>query len=173
MIRRALPRASKVGLLLGPDTQAARPALIKSAADRGLHLVLGTVMRSEAMYDSLRAVLAESEVLLVLPDASVADASALQHMLITAYRQRVPVVGYSPALFKAGAAVGMYASPAQVGHQVAAMLKAPLSAQSWPASRTAEGFTVTVNEQVCRSLGLDTPDVSELTDAMRRQEGLR
>lgn len=173
LIRRALPRLTKVGVLLGPDAATTSPALVKAAADRGLHLVVGSVTRPDAMYASLRTVLAESDVLLVLPDSAVADPSAVQNMLITAYRQRVPVVSYSPALVKAGATLGLYGSPNQVGRQVATMLKAPFNAQSWPAPRLADGFTIAINEQVCRSLGLDVPDISELTDAMRRQEGMR
>jgi putative ABC transport system substrate-binding protein len=173
LIRRALPRLHRVGVLLGPATQGLRPALAKAAADRGLQLVVGSVNQADEMYPSLRAVLADAEVLLVLPDRTVGDPTALQNMLITAYRQRVPVVGYSPALVKSGATLGLYASPAQVGRQLAAMLKPPIAASNWPASRPAEGFTVVVNEQVSRSLGLDVPDVTELTEALRRQEGLR
>ena len=80
-------------------------------------------------------------------------------------------------MVKAGAARGVYASPTQAGRQVVAMLKGAGSASSggsaWPASRLADGFTVAINEQVCRSLGLDVPDVSVLTDALRREEGMR
>lgn len=173
LIRRAFPRLPRVGVLLSPDAQAARPALLKAATDRGLQLVVGTVARPDTLYASLRDVLAESDVLLVLPDSAVADASAVQNMLISAYRQRVPVVCYSPALVKAGATVGLYASPIQVGRQVAAILKAPLSGPNWPTHRLAEGFTIAVNEQVSRSLGLDVPGATELTEAMRRQEGSR
>lgn len=170
LIRRALPRASKVGVLLGPQSVGMRAALVKAASDRGLLLVTGTVMRPDTMYASLRAVLAESEVLLVLPDSTVAAPSGVQNMLITAYRQRVPVVTYSPALVKAGATLGLYASPAQVGRQVANMLKAPIQTSNWPAPRTADGYTVAVNEQVARSLGLDVPEVSALTEALQRLE---
>lgn len=173
LIRRALPRLTRVGVLLGPESVATRNALAKAAADRGLTLVVGVVARPDAMYASLRTVLADADVLLVLPDGSVADASAVQNILIAAYRQRVPVVTYSPALVRAGATLGLYASPAQVGRQVAAMLKPPISVQSWPAPRLADGFTIAVNEQVYRSLGLDVPDVADLMDAMRRQEGPR
>ncbi len=170
LIRRALPRVTKVGVLLSAEAQATRAVLVKAASERGLQLVVGTVTRPDAMYGSLRAVLAESEVLLLLPDSAVADAAALQNILITAYRQRIPVATYSPALVKAGATLGLYASPAQVGRQVAAMLKAPLTAQNWPAPRWADGFTVAINDQVSRSLGLDLPETSDLTDALRRLE---
>ena len=73
--------------------------------------------------------------------------------------------------------MGLYASPAQAGRQVATMLKGPMAQAmplaAWPASRVADGFTIAINEQVCRSLGLDVPDTAVLTDALRREEGMR
>lgn len=170
LITRAFPRMRRIGVLVGAEATTTRAALSKAASDRGLHLVLGTIAKSDTVYASLRAVLADSDVLLVLPDSAVVDASALQNLLIAAYRQRVPVVAYSPSLVKAGATLGLYASPAQVGKQVATLLRLSVSSQSWPAPRLADGFTIAVNEQVCRSMGLDVPDAAELTEAIRRQE---
>ncbi|WP_422202502.1 ABC transporter substrate-binding protein [Aquabacterium sp.] len=177
LIRRAMPRLTKVGVLVHEDDASQRQALLKAAQAQGVRLVIGSVGAPDTLSGALRTVLADADVLLMLPDGAVADVSALQHMLITAYRQRVPVVSYSPALVKAGAAMGLYASPAQAGRQVAVMLKgawsAPSGGSAWPAPRLADGFTVALNEQVCRSLGLDVPDVSVLTDALRREEGMR
>ena len=171
LARRAFPRLSRVGVLLGGEAGVTRAALSKGAAERGQHLAVGVVSGPDAVYASLRSVLAESDVLLVLPDGAVSDPSALQNILITAYRQRVPVVAYSPALAKAGAAVSLFASPTQVGRQVALMLRGAPIASNWPAPRWADGVSVAVNDQVCRSLGLDVPDSAELADAIRRQEG--
>lgn len=178
LIRRAMPRLTKVGVLVHEDAASQRQMLLKAAQAQGVRLVIGAVGAPDTLSAALRSVLVDADVLLILPDSAVADVSALQHMLITAYRQRVPVVSYSPALVKAGAAMGVYASPAQAGRQVATMLKGPLGMQSgasaaWPAPRMADGFTIAINEQVCRSLGLDVPDVSVLTDALRREEGMR
>ena len=177
LIRRAMPRLTKVGVLVHEDAPMQRQALLKAAQDTGLRLVLGAVKGPDTLSASLRVVLNEADVLLILPDSAVADVSAVQHMLIMAYRQRVPVVTYSPALVKAGAALGLYASPAQAGRQVATMLKGPMAqgmpSAAWPASRVADGFTIAINEQVCRSLGLDVPDTAVLTDALRREEGMR
>lgn len=177
LIRRTMPRLLKVGVLLDEDAIPQRQALLKAAQDRGLRLLVGAVGEPDTLSATLRSVLADADVLLILPDSAVADVSALQHMLITAYRQRVPVVAYSPALVKAGAAMGLYASPSQAGRQVAAMLRGALNAPAigpaWPAARLADGFTIAINDQVCRSLGLDVPDVAVVTDALRREEGMR
>ena len=177
LIRRTMPRLTTVGVLLDDDTASQRQALHKAAQDRGLRLVIGVVDKPDAVSSALRSVLADADVLLILPDGAVADVAVLQHVLMTAYRQRVPVVSYSPALVKAGAALGLYASPSQAGRQVAGMLKAPLGAASvlaaWPASRWADDFTIAINEKECRSLGVEVPGLTALTDALRREEGMR
>ncbi len=177
LIRRAMPRLSKVGVLVHESAGTQRQALLATAQELGVRLVIGTVGAPDTLSGTLRTVLEDSDVLLILPDSTVAGVSAVQHMLIMAYRQRVPVVAYSPALVKAGAALGLYASPAQVGRQVATMLQSGLrpagDASEWPASRMADEFTVSINEQVCRSLGLDVPDAAMLTHALRREEGMR
>ena len=142
--------------------------LFRSAQDRGLHLAVGRVPRPDALLPTLRTVLAECDVLLVLPDSTLSDTGALQNILMSAYRQRVPVVGYSPALVKAGAALGLYASPAQVGRQVSSLLRGTLNGSTKPGLRLAEGVSVSVNAQVYRSLGLEPPDAQELGDALRR-----
>lgn len=173
LIRRVFPRSARVGVLLGPDNHVARHTLTDEATERGLQITTTVVGQPEGLYPALRAVLAECDVLLVLPDSAVADAATVQRLLIAAYRQRVPVVTYSPAFVRSGAALGLYASPAQVGRQVASMLKNATHASNWPLPRMAESFMVAVNEQVCRSLGLDVPEANALTDWIRRQEAAR
>lgn len=168
LVKQAMPHLNRVGVLVGPEASTSSPAMFKAANDRGIKLSVGRVARPDSMYNTLRTVLAESDVLLVLPDASVADQAGLQNILITAYRQHIPVIAYSPALVKAGAALGLYASPAQVGRQVSGMLRNLFSGNPRQPSRMAEGYTVAINEQVCRSLGLDVPDAAELGERLKR-----
>ncbi|HET8693334.1 MAG TPA: ABC transporter substrate binding protein [Aquabacterium sp.] len=173
LIRQSFPGLTRVGVMLGSDSSTLEATLTKAATDRGLRLVTRQVSKPDAMYDTLRSVLADSDVLLVLPDGVVTDTASIQNVLIMAYRQRIPVVSYSPGLVKAGATLGLYASPAQVGQQVAAILKAQPSWQNGMPPRLADTFTIAVNEQVCKSLGLTVPKVSDVTEAIRRKEGRR
>jgi len=166
LIKMAWPAMGRLGLLVGPEQSQSSPAMFKAAQERGFKLSLGRVSRPESLFSTLRTVLSESDALLVLPDTALADANDLQTILITAYRQRIPVVAYSPALVKAGAALGLYASPSQVGKQVAAVMRATMSG-SRVAPRLADGITVSVNDQVCRSLGWSLPDGQALADALK------
>lgn len=174
LLRLALPERRKVGVLLGPDTLALRPALAGAAAARGMQLkAVALNPAAQDLYPALREVLDESEVLLILPDSQLLQAGPLQNMLIMAYRQRVPVAGYSVAQVRAGATLALYTSPAQAARQTAAAMQAFLAGRGLPPVRLAESFSVAVNPQVGRSLGLALDHAETLAAMLRRQEGQR
>lgn len=174
LLRLALPERRKVGLLLGPETLALRPALLGAAAARGMQLkAIALSPAVQDLYPALREVLDGAEALLILPDSRLLQAGALQNILITAYRQRVPVATYSAAQVKAGATLALYTSPAQAARQTAAAMQAFLAGRGLPPVRLAETFSVAVNPQVGRSLGLALENAETLAAALRRQEGLR
>ncbi|WP_137893966.1 ABC transporter substrate binding protein [Ramlibacter sp. 2FC] len=174
LLRQALPTRRKVGMLLGPDTVPLRPALLAAAAARGMQLnALALPSASQDLYPALREVLDDSEVLLTLPDSLLLQPGALQNLLIAAYRQRVPVATYSAAQVKAGATLALFTSPAQAARQTSAAMQAFLAGRGLPPVRLAESFSVAVNAQVGRSLGLALDDANTLAAAVRRQEVAR
>lgn len=174
LLRQALPQRRKVGVLLGPDTLPLKPALQSAAAARGMQLnAVGVVSPAQDIYPALREVLDDAEVLLTLPDSLLLQPGALQNILITAYRQRVPVATYSAAQVKAGATLALFTSPAQAARQTLAAMQGFLTGRGLPPVRLAESFSVAVNAQVGRSLGLTLEDAETLAAAVRRQEGVR
>lgn len=174
LLRQALPARRKVGIVLGPDTLPLKPALLAAAAARGMQLnAVAVPSAAQDIYPALREVLDNSEVLLTLPDSLLLQPGALQNVLITAYRQRVPVATYSAAQVKAGATLALFTSPVQAARQTVAAMQAFLAGRGLPPVRLAESFSVAVNAQVARSLGLALNDADTLATAVRRQEGAR
>lgn len=174
LIRLAMPERPQLGVLFGPDSEFLKPALLKAAAARGFTVRHATLYaQGDDLYTALRTVLAESQVLLALPDNLVFNPSSLQNILITAYRLRVPMVTYSAAHVKAGATLALYASPTQVAAQAAAAVRAMLNGRGWPTPRGVDKFSVAVNAQVGRSLGLATVEPEGLMDALWRLEESR
>lgn len=171
LIRLTMPERTRLGVLFGPDSESLKPALLKAAAAKGLTVYHATLYaQDDNLYPALRTVLAESQMLLALPDNLVFNPVSLQNILITAYRQRVPLVTYSAAHVKAGATLALHASPAQVAEQSAAAVRAWLGGRGLPAARGMDRFSVAVNAQVGRSLGLTTVEPQALTDALKREE---
>ena len=174
LIRRALPDRSPVGILPGPQTLPGLGAVQKAAGTQKLKLAVAPVITvSNGIYPALKAVLEEAQVILALPDPLVFNATSLQNILLTTYRARVPLVAFSAAHVKAGAVIGLYATPAQTARQAAEMVRSWLGTRNLPPFQSTREFTVAINTRVAASLGLSLEVAEQIAEDLRRQEAGR
>jgi putative tryptophan/tyrosine transport system substrate-binding protein len=162
LVEAAFPAARNVGLVISLENEAVAKALAKEAARRNLRLNAETITSSEALPSALRRVLSESDVLLLVPDAIAINAGNAQNVLLTTYRFRIPVVGFSQGLTKAGAVVSVYSSPAQIGLQGGQSALRLDEFGELPSPRHARENSLAFNPHVARSLGLVLPDEAEI-----------
>lgn len=170
LLRGALPAARRAGLLVGTDN----PALAASfeAAARSANLALTVELAAEnEVGAALQRVLAASDVLIAAPDAGVVNSRTIAGILTAGYRQKVPLLGYSPALVRAGALLGLYSTPQQIAAQGADVVRRVLAGTGLPPVRPPDDFSVQINASVARSFGL-TLDGDMLARELRRMEKL-
>ncbi len=173
LIRMALPAAKNLGVLWGPESIASEALLKALAATKLLSVVDGNVSGEKFLFPQLKKVLAEADVLLALADQQVFNAQTIQNILLSSFRARVPLVGFSPAYVRAGALLAVFSTPEQIGRQSAALAKDVLLGRSLPATPLYPGsFSVMVNDHVARSLGLSL-DASILTDRLKSTESTK
>lgn len=167
LIRLAFPEVRRVGVLLGADQRGLVEDIEAALRTQKLVLVPAMVNEGERLATPLETVLTESDLLLAVPDPQVWNANTAQSLLLTSYRYRDPVVGYSRSLTRAGALLSLHSSPAQIGRQTAEwVLNAAVGAARWPAPAYPAYFSVSINEQVARSLGFVVPPEDELEKRM-------
>jgi putative ABC transport system substrate-binding protein len=173
LIRIALPAAKNVGVLWGPESIAKEPFLKALAATKLLSVVDGRITGDNFIFPQLKKVLAEADVLLALADQQVFNAQTIQNILLSSFRARVPLVGFSPAYVRAGALLAVFSTPEQIGRQSAAIAKDVLQGRNLPATPLyPSSFTVLVNDHVARSLGLNL-EVSTLTERLKSHENAK
>lgn len=171
LIKRALPERRRVGVLPGPQTQPLLKILQKEAAQRGLTLVAAPLVNTpEAIYPALKSALETSDVILALPEPTVYHGASLQNILLTTYRARVPLVAFSAAYAKAGAALALYSTPGQVARRAVAMVDAWLAGNGLPVPQVPQEFAVATNAKVAASLGLILDDAASIAEDLRRLE---
>jgi ABC-type uncharacterized transport system substrate-binding protein len=162
LIKMALPTASKVGVLFshGNDSQLAE---IEQAARPLRMSVNAAVINAEnELVGTLEKTLAHSDVLLAVPDPMVLNRNTVQSLFITSYRTRIPVVGYSKSLSRAGALLVIYSTPAQIGRQAGEIAEkflhsGKLSGLQWP-----KYFSIASNSHVTRSLDINIAPEQDL-----------
>ncbi len=170
LVRNALPRATRVGVVVGPRNADAL-GVLQAAAEAENLTVVGAVAESEsALVATLGQVLKDADLLLAVPDAEVLNRNTVQSVLMTSYRYRDPVVGYSKALSRAGALVSLYSSPEQVGRQAGEIAARMLNGGKLPSMQWPRYFSVSVNAHVARSLGIDTLSEEYLLNVLGGQE---
>lgn len=162
LLEALLPQRRRIGVITSPGNGELLKVLEKEAEQRGLVLNATMVADTTEVGPSLRRVLAENDVFLLLPDAVVLSGANLQSILLASYRSRVPVIGFSPGLVKSGAVAAVFSSPAQIGWQGGVMAKRWLTSGSLPNSQYAGQFSIDINSYVARSLGLTLPPEKEV-----------
>lgn len=164
LLRYAFPHTRRVGVLLGPESQTGQAALEKAAVELGMRANVYKVDNENDLYPVLQRVLEENDLLLAIPDPAVYNGGSIQNILLASYRQRVPLIGFSPAYVRAGAMLALYSTPAQIGSQTVRSVRNLLADMPVQTLQSPAEFVVNVNVNVARSLGFRLSE-----DALRIQ----
>lgn len=155
-IQAALPSHSIVGVLYSPDTPIHLPRL-----PRGMSLNAKSVHSAGTLFATLKNILDSSDVLLVIPDSEIYSSSNVRNILLASYREKVPLIGISQAYVNTGALCAIFSTPEQLAEQTAEAIVSFASDRQLPEPQHPESFSIGINQQVARSLGIEmaSPDV--------------
>lgn len=171
LVGEVLPEVRVIGSLLGPASSAQRDEL-QAATDRAGYR-LQTARLESGERDPLRALqklLAESEVLLALPDPAVYNRYTIRPLLLETFHRDVPVIGFSHAYSQAGAMASVFTTPEQIGRQTGELLVTREPGGALPPPQYPRYFVVEINREVAELLGHDPPHETEIETRLKRGE---
>jgi hypothetical protein len=145
-------RPVRIAAILGRDTAFLAPAL-RGAAD------LYEFAAGDDIYTVLNR-MAQSEVLLALPDSAVYRTENIRNVLLSTYRRKQAVVGFSADMVKAGALATTYSDIEDINLQVAEVAAHFVASGELPAPRFPRYFRTIVNDGVARSLDVKVSDAA-------------
>ena len=141
-------RPAQVAAILGLDTAFLKPGL---AAD-GV-----SVLEAGASDDINRLLnqIAQTDVLLALPDRAVYNTDNFRNILLSTYRHKQGVIGFSGDMVKAGALATTYSDIQDIDAQVAEIAASYVAGGELAPPQFPHYFRTVVNEGVARSLDVD------------------
>ncbi|WP_323142139.1 hypothetical protein [Massilia phyllosphaerae] len=158
-------RPVRVAALLGADTAFLKPAL---AFDKVTVLDAGQgdnsggnsgAKNGDDINDLLNRI-AQTDVLLALPDAAIYNADNFRNILLSTYRHKQGVIGFSADMVKAGALGTTYSEVEDINTQVAEIAAAYVAGGQLPAPQFPRYFRTIVNEGVAKSLEVTVDDAA-------------
>mgnify|MGYP000240577019 FL=1 len=119
---------------------------------------------------TLEAAIEDNRVLLAITDPLIYNSHSVKNILLTAYRHRKPVIGYSDSFVQAGAVAAVYTSPQTVSDKAASIIT-DFFDNNWQFDRniySTNDFSVSVNRQVATSLEISLPKKENIRRSIER-----
>jgi ABC-type uncharacterized transport system substrate-binding protein len=144
-------RKVAVAAILGADTAFLKPALEGEMV---------SVLEADADEDINRLLnqLGQTDVLLALPDSAVYNTENFRNILLSTYRHKQGVIGFSADMVKAGALATTYSEIEDINAQVTELVAGYVTGGELPPPQFPRYFRTIVNEGVARSLDVEVPD---------------
>lgn len=169
LIKSAMPERKSVGVLLGRYSSIGKKRLQQIMRGMGLKPTVGHAT-PENIGTRIEDIYPKIKVLLALPDPTVYNKNTVLKVLLSSYRHRVPVIGYSAAFVKSGATAAIYSTPRNIGYHIGDEVgkflfksKGRLSSPAYP-----RYFTVNTNKSVVNSLHIKMPSSSTIKSRMNK-----
>ena len=143
-------RPVRVGAILGRDTAFLRPTLENEVDVQPL-----------ALGDDINHTLnrmTRAEVLLALPDGDVYNPENVRNILLSTYRRKQGVIGFSADMVKVGALATTYSEIEDINTQVAEIAASFVATGELAPPQFPRYFRTLVNEGVARSLDVRVTD---------------
>jgi len=159
-LKKLFPGFHRVGVIYNP---AQNQALIDKAAGTahqlGLELVTASVDTPKELPAALKNLLRDVDILWALPDRMVLAPQSAKEVLLTSFRNRIPVIGASSPWVKGGALYALDWDYADLGAQNAAMALKIIKGTPINKIPAAEPRSVayTVNLKTAKHMKLDMP----------------
>lgn len=153
LVSRLYRRPMRIAAILGADTDFLKPTLEAGGV---------TVLEASANDDINRLLnqIAQAEVLLALPDSAVYNTENFRNILLSTYRHKQGVIGFSGDMVKAGALATTYSEVEDIDAQVADIAAAYVTGGELPPPQFPRYFRTVVNEGVARSLDVGVSDAA-------------
>lgn len=156
----------RIGMLASPGS-ALSSDLANKMETKGL--IVRTIESEGKIGEELGRLLDKADILVAQPDPQIYNRRTLVSLLLTTYKQRVPVIGFSKGFARAGGMVSIYSSPQEITRQLVELLSIHLKSGSIiPPLEAPKYFSVEVNQQVARTLDWRIRSPSELEEALSR-----
>jgi len=169
------PEWKTIGVIINDNPVQNKAEITSCAKKKSLAANITTIDSEGQLTSQLKELLASSDLLLALPDSSIYNSKTVKNILLTSYRLRKPVIGFSKNFSKAGALASIYSTPTQIAETATTIIDDYITSGNRFSQKEnyPEDFEISINRQVFRALDMDLPDIEKLKDEIVASENHR
>ena len=155
-MRSLWPGHLRAGLIRNPSrSRYPADALESRARKEGFTLLVVDCEGPARLLKAVAALKGKVDFLLCFPDPDLYNALTIKPLVMASLEQRLPLVGFSPAFVRAGAAAGIYPDYREAGRQTGDLALRLLRGEDRGAEETPRKIRLAMNQRVTRLLGVE------------------
>ncbi len=154
-LRGLFPGKPRVGVIRNPRRGDPSGTQIRSQGAEMNSVQIADCATPDELLPVFLALRKKVDFVICLPDGALYNGATVRPLIMASLEHRLPIVGFSPAFLRAGAAVAVYPDYRGIGQQTADLVRRCLEAgecTSWESPRKVD---VAVNAKVLRMLGIE------------------
>jgi putative ABC transport system substrate-binding protein len=168
VIRTLLPRCSRVGIVRNPArSRYTAEALEARVRKQGFTPSIVNCEGAAHLLKAVASVKGTVDLLLCFPDPDLYNSVTIKPLILASLEDRLPVIGFSPAFVRAGAAAGIYPDYREMGRQTAALALRLLRGEDRAVVEEPAKLHISVNQRVARLLGVEFQTAGQPVEVMR------
>lgn len=171
LIQLISPTFKNIGVIVTKQSAPQLKLLKESARQKNL-IINEHISNSDNVRYQIDDVSRSSDIILAIADTSIYNATSLSQILLTSYRYRTPIIGFSKGFIKAGAIAGTVSSIEQLAQQLAESITHPETLKLTASDNIVypKYFNVVTNRNVAKSLNLHFPEDNVLKKQLQADE---
>ncbi len=171
LIKSLNPDWSTVAVLSSVDSLDIAAALTKCTIRQNLNLKVYAITDKSDLLETLETAVEDNDVLLAITDPFIYNSHTVKNILLTAYRHRKPVIGYSDSFVQAGAVAAIYTSPESIGNKASRIISGFFD-NNWQFDKnmySTDDFSISTNTHVATSLEIILPSKESIRKSMEKR----
>jgi ABC-type uncharacterized transport system substrate-binding protein len=154
-LKQLYPKRNRIAVIRGPALPAAGAARLEAIArSQGYQVQIFDCPGPKELLDTLGSLRERFDFVWCLPDSTLYQGPTVSAVILAAIRYRVPLIGFSEGLVRAGALVGFYPDYRDIGRQTGEAVVRQIQGLSLVPVEYPRKVKAAVNERVMRVLGV-------------------
>lgn len=170
LLKLALPETKNIAVISSSESDKLYEEIVKTSSKLGITVNSIKATTEDMVLTQLNQNLANSDVLMAIPDPVIYNRNTARAILLTTFHQHMPLFAYSQSFVRAGATVGIFSTPEDIAHHVAELITSPTPTPASHQGIYPKYYTLDLNQRAADALGISIPDLDLLTQRLKAYE---
>ena len=170
LLKLVMPNAQQVAVMSSHQSASLANEITNAAGKYGLLIKDIEVTDEDSVLSTLKQDLANSDVLMAIPDPIIYNRNTARAILLSTFYQHIPLFAYSRSFVRAGATFGIYSTPEEIARYVAELVTTKTNIPSTTPWLFPKYYTIDINQRAADALGIDSEDSDLLAKRLKAYE---